>query len=340
MSPAERNYEVHDKEMLAVVYACLQWVTTQTSTDTGTGLFCQLRPKLAGLVVISSASAEPNHPRPNSLLPARVSFASTEAEDTVLHASSQENSAVHVARHGSRQWARTRGVIVQQVRHLRAPHPEGQGESLASASPIGAEQVSLTRARFRGGEPTARLQRPSQNHNPTLLFMLPDHSFALPRLAFDRHPETMSYEDFRQDKVVARGSGQVDRILARLKGGNKQLRVVHQVEIECGVDGVNLVAELMRLVKETVTTFRLQITPSNPPPSACPPSTRSQPADGIQRAFYIKPSASWPLDRLTDTLVLCTKLERVELGSARNMRLTTIIIMQRSATLLRKQKRV
>jgi len=25
MSPAERNYEVHDKEMLAVVYACLQW---------------------------------------------------------------------------------------------------------------------------------------------------------------------------------------------------------------------------------------------------------------------------------------------------------------------------
>ena len=145
----------------------------------------------------------------------------------------------------------------------------------------------------------------------------------------------MLYEKPHQENVFARGAGQVGRALAGVTGGKKRFGVVRKVEIECGLDGINSVADLMRFVKDTVIDFRLAIIPSS---SSSSSPAQAQPAGRIQQAVFLKPHTTWPLDRLTDALVLCTKLERVELCSARDMRLTTVVIIQRSAILLSRAK--
>ena len=191
------------------------------------------------------------------------------------------------------------------------------------------------------GEPAALLRRPRQYHSSP--WAKPAHRSS-PSLIFRHfHPTLarfhvweMSYQHLHQEKVVARGAGQVSRALAALTGGKKRFGAVHKVDIECGLDGIKSVAGLMKFVKDTVIDFRLAITPTPSQPSSSP--ARARPAVGMQQAVCPKPPTSWPLDRLTDALVLCTKPERVELSSAKDMRLTTVVIMQRSAILSSRAK--
>ncbi len=94
-----------------------------------------------------------------------------------------------------------------------------------------------------------------------------------------------------------------------------------------------MVAKLMGLTKNPVTTFEPAVTSSNPEPSIKSLAVaQRQHAGGPRRAVVVAPQEIWLLDRLTDTLVQCTKLVWIELLSAGHMRLATVKTMQKSAT--------
>jgi hypothetical protein len=108
------------------------------------------------------------------------------------------------------------------------------------------------------------------------------------------------------DNLAARGLSSATRPHADIKSTRKWFGTVRRVVVECGGHGANPLAEVVMLVTDTVVMVQLSFTSSEA-------EVRGRP----QRRGHVRKPTSWPLDCLTDALMLCDRLESVEFLSRR-----------------------